>query len=203
MRLQELDAALETSDAQARELAQEIRLQEAHADSLRLVYLQLGGSTVEQLLELIASHQRIITTRTRNANEYRRLAIRFALDGSLDAETVAHTQKAARELQVLHAETSQQLRQTAWDQGAARQGRQQELKALKDELQQVKSRPGSSVPGEYQRFRTELGEFLNLDEAALPYVAELIEVKPTEQAWRGAIERVLGGERSVNDRRAH
>jgi uncharacterized protein YPO0396 len=195
LRLQDIDAALETSDAQARELAQEIRLQEAHADSLRLVYLQLGGSTVEQLLELIASHQRIITTRTRNANEYRRVAIRFALDGSLDAETVAHTQKAARELQALHAETSQQLRQTAWDHGAARQGRQQELKALKDELQQVKSRPGSSVPGEYQRFRTELGEFLNLDEEALPYVAELIEVKPTEQAWRGAIERVLGGER--------
>jgi uncharacterized protein YPO0396 len=194
-RLEQLDADLEAGAIQAHELAETLRLQEGQTESLRLVYLQLGGSNVEQLLELIASHQRIIDTRTRNAAHYRRLTSQFALDGSLDAETVLHSQNAARQLLSRQSETCRQLQQTAWEHGAVKQSRQQELQSLKDELQQIRSRPGSSVPGDYQRFRAELGEFLRLDEDALPYVAELIEVKPAEQAWRGAIERVLGGER--------
>jgi uncharacterized protein YPO0396 len=34
-----------------------------------------------------------------------------------------------------------------------------------------------------------------MDDDELPFLAELVEVKPEESAWRGAIERAIGSER--------
>lgn len=48
---------------------------------------------------------------------------------------------------------------------------------------------------EFQRFRADLADHLDLPEGDLPFAAELVEVRQAEQAWRGAIERALGSNR--------
>lgn len=54
-------------------------------------------------------------------------------------------------------------------------------------------RQRSSIPSAMLDMRSEIASALNLKDADLPFVGELLEVKPEQQDWQGAIERVLYG----------
>jgi uncharacterized protein YPO0396 len=60
------------------------------------------------------------------------------------------------------------------------------------ELDALRRHP-SNLPETAQALRHRMCAVLNLDEGALPFVGELIEVRGDEAAWRGAIERLLHG----------
>ena len=79
----------------------------------------------------------------------------------------------------------------------ATQLREQKAKAvaLENEIREVKARPGSNIPTQFQNFREALAAHLGLAVRELPVLAELVEVKPEECHWRGAIERAIGPER--------
>lgn len=54
-------------------------------------------------------------------------------------------------------------------------------------------RQPSSIPSHMLELRRDIARAIGVAEAALPFAGELIEVKPDEAAWRGAVERVLRG----------
>jgi len=54
-------------------------------------------------------------------------------------------------------------------------------------------RQPSNIEAPMLELRRQIAEAVGVSETALPFVGELIEVKPDETAWRGAIERVLRG----------
>ena len=54
----------------------------------------------------------------------------------------------------------------------------------------MRERP-SNIPSKNLDLRAELAADLNVSEEELPFVGELIQVKPDESRWQGAIERVL------------
>lgn len=54
-------------------------------------------------------------------------------------------------------------------------------------------RQKSSLPARLVDLREQMAADLSIPEAKLPFVGELIEVKPEAAAWQGSIERVLGG----------
>lgn len=56
----------------------------------------------------------------------------------------------------------------------------EKLRELETESAEIARRPGSNLPAHYQAFSSELAETLNVDESELPFVAELIQVKPEE-----------------------
>ena len=60
------------------------------------------------------------------------------------------------------------------------------------ELASLRRQP-SNIPAPMLELRRQIAESVGVAEAALPFVGELVEVKPEENAWRGAIERVLHG----------
>jgi uncharacterized protein YPO0396 len=60
------------------------------------------------------------------------------------------------------------------------------------ELASLRRQP-SNIPAPMLELRRQIAEAVGVAEAALPFVGELVEVKPEESAWRGAIERVLHG----------
>lgn len=191
----DLEEKIASCEVRAQELAEEIRVASSHAQGLRDIYLQAGGSSVEQLRELIEAQNRFVKERGRYAEEYRRLALRLGLDGALTLEGLLANQQHARQKRELDGEGFKALNQAAWEAGAAEQQRQVEREALHRELQEIKARPGSNIPFPDQQFRADLAEQLGLAEEALPYVAELVEVRPEEAGWRGAIERAIGGHR--------
>jgi uncharacterized protein YPO0396 len=60
------------------------------------------------------------------------------------------------------------------------------------EVKALEQQP-SNIPAYMLRLRQEISEAIGVSESALPFVGELIEVKPNEEKWQGAIERVLHG----------
>ncbi len=54
-------------------------------------------------------------------------------------------------------------------------------------------RQRSNIPAHMLELRYEIASDLGISERALPFVGELVEVKPDEAVWQGAIERVLRG----------
>ncbi|MCB1752704.1 MAG: ATP-binding protein [Gammaproteobacteria bacterium] len=54
-------------------------------------------------------------------------------------------------------------------------------------------RQPSNIPAHMLDLRQEIASSIGVSESALPFIGELIEVKPDEAQWQGAIERVLHG----------
>ncbi|MFC6674291.1 ATP-binding protein [Marinobacterium aestuariivivens] len=76
-------------------------------------------------------------------------------------------------------------------------GQQVEVARLKDEgnrlgeeLASLKARK-TSIPSQVLAIRQRICDALELDETALPFAGELIQVREEEMEWEGAIERVL------------
>jgi uncharacterized protein YPO0396 len=191
----EADQNINQCELRAQQLADQIRIASAQAEGLRDIYLRTGGSNVEQLRELIEAHNRLVKERTRYADDYRRLTQRLGLDQTLTLEALLANQQHAKHKHDEQTQTHQQLTKAAFDAGAAEQQRRLEQRALQQELHEIRARPSSNIPAADHQFRAALADHLRLSADELPYVAELIEVKAEEGAWRGAIERAIGGHR--------
>lgn len=177
------------------EVTEAIKAAESQATALRDIYLQAGGASIEQLRELIAKSEQIVQERARYAADYRRIAERLALDSTLTVDALLANQHHAKEKHHAQVELCAQLSKAAWEAGAAEQARRKEQAELRQQLAEIKSRPGSNIPFHYHQFRALLAQQLRLREDELPYAAELIEVMPNESRWRGAIERAVGAHR--------
>ncbi len=169
--------------------------EERRTDTLRQIYLQAGGAGIEQLQEQIGTQQALTQTRRRDAEDYRRLVRALGLDDALSREALAANQQRVQAQQERLEATRLQHEEATLRLGAGLVEKQDAVCALREELAKIKARPGSNLPGEYQDFRSDLAGALGIDEAQLPFVAELIEVKAEESEWRGAIERAIGGHR--------
>lgn len=58
---------------------------------------------------------------------------------------------------------------------------------------QALQRQSSNIPADMLEMRRNIAAAIGISESALPFVGELVEVKPDEAEWQGAIERVLHG----------
>lgn len=191
----ELDEQILECSQREGELGQEIRVASSLAEALRDIYLRAGGTNIEQLRELIEGQNRFIKDRSRYAEEYRKLTRRLGLEETLSLESLLANQQHARQQHIQQGELQKQLTLAAFDAGATQQQCRSEQLALQQELGEARARRSSNIPAADHQFRAALAEHLGLGEEELPYVAELIEVKPEESAWRGAIERAIGGHR--------
>ena len=63
---------------------------------------------------------------------------------------------------------------------------------IRDELISLRERH-SSIPRDLLALRARLCREAGVDEARVPFVGELVDVRPEEDRWRGAAERVLRG----------
>ncbi|MBM6786033.1 AAA family ATPase [Collinsella tanakaei] len=60
------------------------------------------------------------------------------------------------------------------------------------ELRYLRGHP-SNVPHKLHAIRAGIAEHLGISIEEVPFMAELIDIRPESSAWQGAIERVLGG----------
>lgn len=190
-----LDAAFRQAKQEQDQCQQRLDEQKGLVDRQRQLYLKAGGAGIDQLRGRIAEWQKFRARRELQATQYQRLARNLNLADELSATALHANQEKARErLQSLDAQISAAQEQ-AFKAGVAEQALKELLGELQREKAEVERRPGSNLPGLHQAFRSELARALGLDEAALPFVAELVQVKPEEQSWRGAIERAIGSHR--------
>jgi len=164
-------------------------------DQLRQRYLQVGGAGIDQLRARIAEWSKIEGRRGAQAEQYQRLAKTLGLLDALSEDSLKNNQQQiARRLELLSQEI-ESARDEAFRAGVAHKELNDRQQVLKQERVEVERRPGSNLPAQSHAFRNDLAQALELDESLLPFVAELVQVKPEEQAWRGAIERAIGSHR--------
>ena len=74
--------------------------------------------------------------------------------------------------------------------GPRKRAAHDQLKAASDELKRVE-RIGTTVPPDEDRMRGELAAAIGVTAKQLPYVCELMDLRPEHTRWRKAVEKVL------------
>ena len=193
--LQQIDAEKELAKSQLEIARQNEKDCQGRVDTLLERYLELGGNVIGELEKTIKAQEERVAERRRHADDYRRMVVLIGLGKELSEAALIRNQAAIGKKR----EETQQQRDAKQEETliVLSQQRDMETKAKDAELslRKVKDRPGSNIPPQLQDFRSELANQLGTQDSALPFLAELVEVKPEEAGWRGAIERAIGSER--------
>ena len=169
--------------------------QQAVSDAHREAYLGAGGMNVEQLKARIADNQKERERRHQDAEQYKTLVTRLDLSDTLDAATVNANQRTATErVNTLDSDIDETDQRTLDLRSDERESTNR-YDEIKRELEEVRLRPDTNLPPVFHQFRHVLADTLGVEATELPFVAELVQVKESEQAWRGAIERAIGSHR--------
>jgi uncharacterized protein YPO0396 len=194
-----LEADLARLDAEdralaGRESAQQARVDQdyAHLDRLQERHHARGGGRIGTLERDIAQAGRERDRRLGHRSEAERLCRN--LDWTLPESPEALAALTDRARDVVERWRQQQERTEQ-----ERDGVRDRHKAVAAELTDAEAelaallRQPSSIPARMLALRAQLAEGVGLAEGALPFVGELVQVKPEAADWRGAIERVLHG----------
>jgi uncharacterized protein YPO0396 len=191
----QLKAELETTQKAEADLASQRDHQKKVVDDLRQAYLSVGGGGIDELQARIADWSDIHDKRMRNARQYQQVAHKLGLADDISSTALINNQHEAKNRVERLNEQIILAQECAFEQGTIEKGLRNQLSQLEQEHQEVKARPDSNLEPKFQQFRTALAQHLKLAEDALPFVAELVQVKEQESAWRGAIERAIGSQR--------
>lgn len=176
-------------------LAERLEFAQAKEQSLQTRYLQVGGQRIEELSRHLSTQEDKLKRCQREAAQYQARANSLDLNSTLTLTAFQKNQAAIEQRRGEETQRWSEQKQAAWEAGARQQALLTERDRLQQELKEAEKRPNSNIPGDQHRFRALLAQHLGLDEEALPFVAELIEVQPEQANWRGAIERAIGSER--------
>ncbi|HDS1733212.1 ATP-binding protein [Pseudomonas sp. BP8] len=158
-------------------------------------YLQKGGASIDQLQRRVEEWIATKRVRATTSGQYRSRMRRLGLSEELSEAGLKQNKELAHQRCEALAQQITEQRSEAFQIGINESDIRGRLEGLQQEVEEVKQRPGSNLPTGYHQFRAQLAEYLEVDEALLPFAAELIQVKAEEQEWRGAIERAIGGHR--------
>ena len=168
---------------------------EARVDTLRQRYLELGGDVIGELEKTLVLQRERVKNKSKHAEHYRKLLKPFELSDELSPEALRRNQGWLRDHRAAAQQQHDRKQEEALDALSRQREQEATLSQIESTQRKVQSRPGSNIPSPFQDFRAELAAQLALSETDLPFLAELVEVKPEETAWRGAIERAIGSER--------
>lgn len=167
----------------------------SEAKRLQARYMESGGGEIESLREVLKSRSGTLKEREINAERYRALATKLMLGVPVSEITFRENLKACESLKEGAEAEKENLYNALVQIEVASHHLVDRRNTLQTERQEVERRPGSNIPSDFQVFRECLAEELGMSASELPYVAELVQVKPEERDWQGAIERALGPER--------
>lgn len=179
----------------ASEVRADCQRQREVSDAHREAYLGAGGTNIEQLEHRIRENQQERERRQQDAHAYRKLTVALALADTLDAASLGNNQRVAGERIAVLESTIDEADRKTLDIRSAERDAEIKRNDLVRELEEVRKRPDSNLPPMFPQFRAALAEVLGVAETALPFIAELVQVKQAEQRWRGAIERAIGSHR--------
>lgn len=149
-----------------------------------------GGGRLQQIAHEIKQLTKQRDDSLKLYHNYQTLTNALNLSDELDADTFLSNQEQARTLTENFTAELNDLE----DRQDETKHEQRILSAhrvtTRDELSALRKRQ-SNIPARQLAIREQLCQVLNVPESRIPFVGELLQVKPGEHAWQGAIERVL------------
>lgn len=165
---------------------------EARIQELEDRHKEMGGGEIEKL-----ESQKADLDGQQQTRAHRRSAVEAACRAAgqrLPDTSQAFAELAGRARQEIESwtSTSSASRQEQYAMDRQRHALGDQLKAVAAEARSLRARH-SNVPLRMLELRSTLAAAIKVDEDDLPFIGELIQVKPTESAWQGAAERLLHG----------
>ena len=189
-RLSGLDGDLARVAARIAGAVEQRNRQRGERDDLKRAIADNGGDRIERIKQEIAARQREKDERLRRARQYDDLAAAVDRPGASDVDGFIANQgafAAAKET----AEAGRAERQNALTEASVEfRDLKTQHEELGRELASLRQRR-SNIPRRMLDLRAELCLASGLAEEALPFIGELLQVRPEERAWEGAIERLL------------
>lgn len=172
---------------------------EAHLEERRATQQRIwaarqgaGGDRIAELERLIGTEEGVRDTRRRKAEEHAGLLTDAGLRPVEDAATFhRRAEEVTASLGRIDADTAD-LDNRLTDVRVELRDTEQESKEVNAELLSLRQRP-NNIPMSNLRLRQALCAGVGLEESALPFAGELVQVRPEHQQWQGAAERVLRG----------
>lgn len=161
-------------------------------DDLKRDIAQNGGDRIERINREIVEKQAEKERRERRAKQYDELALAAGLRAAPNADMFVENWLAVKTgLEELESHQAEKQNSRADAEYGFRILREQhdemeaELRSLRERL--------SNIPRQMLDLRWRLCSNLGLGEESLPFTGELIQVRPEQRDWEGAIERLLHG----------
>ena len=192
-----LDQAIETAEIELEANTKiQVKLAEEKddLDNKKLGILQdidnNGGKRLEQIVREIQQHDKDKDTKKKEHTEYERLAKQCGLDAVTTESGFRQNIVKAKDINDACVKKDAELRLQRDNIVSELRKHTDELKIEQRELESLKDRK-TQIPGWLVGFRTQLTKDLRIEEDALPFAGELLQVNEFETEWEGAIEKLL------------
>ncbi len=157
---------------------------------LQIELRENGGDRLSSIENEIIYHEKSLVEKKLHNEAYNTLAKNLELSTVSNEHRFLNNHNDAKERFDTIEEQSTKLQNSKTEESVALKRYEDNAKDLEIELIYLRNNR-SNIPQRVSKIRDEMIVALGLDEDALPFVGELIEVK--ESRWEGAIERVLHG----------
>ncbi len=194
-----LDARIEELEFEQRKCARQLEAGKARLAELSRQRAELqaaidrqGGGRIREIEAQIA-HREAERNRQRGDEEaYRRLCAALDLKPGATLEAFLATARAAAARRKEVESDKKDRDRLAIDKAVEFRALGERDKGLSDEIQSLEIR-ASNIPADNIRIRENLAEALRVAPEELPFAGELLQVRPEDKAWEGALERLLRG----------
>ncbi len=159
-------------------------------DEIKQSIADTGGSRLELLYSKKEMLEKEKNSRVRRAEEYEVIAERLGLSHLMGIDQFIDNQVASREQMITVLEERNEIESTKSELDYKIRNQRQELVVIEDEISSLKGRK-SNIDGKQIEIRRQLCSELSLEESSLPFIGELLAVRPEQTGWEGAIERVM------------
>ncbi|MDO8770580.1 MAG: ATP-binding protein [Burkholderiaceae bacterium] len=177
-------------EKQLERLEQQQHQQRQEEDELKRHIAANGGDRVERLTVEIKQKTQERQGRERKAHSYTELCKAVSEAYATEENSFLQQRQRFAGLAESARTTEANLQNNLTEHGVSLRQGKTEHDELNAEIISLKARR-SNIPAEQIAMRAAMCLALNLDEAEMPFIGELLQVRDDEKAWEGAAERVL------------
>jgi uncharacterized protein YPO0396 len=186
----ELNLKLEQTRAVIEQRELQLLEQKAQLSILEQRHQEMGGGLIERLKTDKTHAEQTRSEKLHKLGQAQQACTALGWSTPTCAEEFVVTVTEARNLLEDWQTRGDEMQRTLVDLHSKKRAQEEKLDFCKREIESLKRQP-SNIPSPMLKLRKEICATVGIHEDSLPFVGELIEVRPEDVQWRGAIERVL------------
>lgn len=179
-------------DSQIKQAEKELDTSRNTITELRQAIRDNGGERLERIQTEIEQATLTQQDRKKQHGEYLRLTQQCGLLAAHTEQSFFRNLKSADDKQEETQRKRDHLTALHGAKIAEHLATQKEIEIQKQEIESLKTR-SSQLPSSILELRSQLVRHLGIREEDIPFVGELLQVRPEDKEWEGALERLLHG----------
>jgi uncharacterized protein YPO0396 len=189
-RIANLEEEHKRCEAKVWQIEELLSAKHGERDKLRQAIAENGGDRLERLKSDISLLMEKKTDRLGKAEDYRKIAGRASIPFDDSMESFLSNRKTISDELALAGERDTELQNIRIEAEVDLRKLRDSHDEIRRELESLRKRK-SNIDSTQIRIRSEICLALSISEDEIPFAGELLQVRPEESLWEGAIERLL------------